>query len=614
MNEQFKAILDRTPTEPGCYLMKTKRGKVVYVGKAVDLRARLRQYFSGADPRPFAQRLTRILGDVETVITRNEKEALLLENRLIKAHQPRYNVKLRDDKNFLSLRIDSKAEWPRVQVVRRQKRDGAQYFGPYHSAASVRQTLRVLNKHFGLRTCPDHVLHNRSRPCLQYQIKRCPGPCVLEVDREAYARSVHETVLFLQGKRQELVQALKARMDKASQDWEYELAAHYRDQIRDVERSLVRQQIESVRTIDQDVIGVHREGDAVAIELLFVRKGIITGTRRFAFREQEQATAELLPSFLVQYYTDGAPVPHEVLVPEAIESQGAVEEVLGELRGTRVAVTTPQRGDRKALLETAQRNAEQAFIEELGREEQRAAALEKLRDKLHLTATPQRIECFDISNLGDTAIVGAMVVFTDGKPDKSAYRSFNIKSKATQDDFAAMEEVLTRRIRRSQEGKWPWPDLMVIDGGKGQLGAVCKVLENLGAHDVPVVSLAKSRLKPDKSAPESDEKVRTDERVFLPNAKDPIHLRAHTAELHLMQQIRDETHRAAITFHRKQRQKGSLTSMLDRIPGVGETRRRALLAHFGSMGRVRAATVEELSEVDGISSGLARTIYDAVHE
>jgi len=610
MNDLFKDILERTPTEPGVYLMKGKRnGKIFYVGKAVDLRARLRQYFTGADPRPFAQRLPRLLGDVETVLTRNEKEALLLENRLIKAHQPRFNVKLRDDKNFLSLRIDRKAEWPRVQVVRRQKRDGAQYFGPYHSAASVRQALRVLNKHFGLRTCPDHVLRNRSRPCLQYQIKRCPGPCVFDVDREAYELSVRESVMFLQGKQGELIASLKTRMAEASERWEYELAAHYRDQIRDVEKSLERQQVESVKAVDQDIIGLYREGEAVSIELLYLRKGIITGTRRYFFTSQEP-TDELLVSFVLQYYIDNAGIPHEVLLPERIPSQSTLAEILSEQRGTRVRISKPARGDRKALLEIAVVNAKQAFEEAAGKSEQRQAALEKLRSRLHLTALPTRIECFDISNFQETAIVGAMVVFTDGEPDKSQYRSFRVRTTGKQDDFAAMEEVLTRRIKRSQVGDEPWPDLMVIDGGKGQLGAVVRVLQDLGAHHVPVVSLAKSRLKETRDS--GGEKVRTDERIFIPNAKDPIRLRTNTAELHLMQRIRDEAHRSAITYHKKLRKKQSLGSVLDRIKGVGPAKRRTLLKHFGSLSRVKAAGVDELADAPGVSEALARRIWDAL--
>ncbi len=611
MKDLFKEILERTPTEPGVYLMRNKTDKIVYVGKARNLRSRLRTYFTGADPRPFAKRLNRILGNVETMITRNEKEALLLENRLIKAHQPRYNVKLRDDKNFLSLKVDVRKDWPRVEVVRRQKRDGAHYFGPYHSASSIRQMLRVLNRYFGLRTCPDNVLNNRSRPCLQYQIKRCPAPCVLDIDKQEYDRSVDEAVLFLQGKKVELVNSLERRMKKAAEEWAYELAAHYRDQINDVKRSLMQQSIESVKNVDQDAIGLYREGDSVAVELLFVRKGIIIGNRRFQFANQEIPNDELLTSFIMQYYTDGAFIPHEILVPELPESHSVLGELLSELRARKVRVSKPVRGDRRALMETARVNAEQAFRENKQAEHQRLDVLKKLQTRLHLRAFPKRIECFDISNLGDTAIVGSMVVMIDGEMTKSAYRTFRVKTVPEQDDFASMQEVLSRRVRRSQEGNEPWPDLMVIDGGKGQLGSVLKALENLGAHELEVVGLAKARAK---SGAKSDDVVRSDERVFLPGIKDPIMLRPNTAERHLMERIRDEAHRFALNYHRKLRRKKGLGSILERIPGVGSSRRKQLLAHFGTIARIKASSVDELREVKGISPALARRIWSALSE
>lgn len=609
MIPRFADILKVTPTDPGVYLMKNKSGRVVYVGKAVNLRNRLRQYFSGADPRPFARRLSRFLGSVETVITRNEKEALLLENRLIKAHQPRYNVKLRDDKNFLSLRIDTKAEWPRIQVVRRQKRDGAQYFGPYHSASSIRQTLRVLNRYFGLRTCPDHVLNNRSRPCLQYQIKRCPGPCVIDVDRRDYTQSVNETVLFLQGKRRELTASLERRMKGASGNLEFELAAHYRDQIADVKRSLERQQVESVQSIDQDVIGVYREGDSTTIAMLYVRRGIITGTRRFHFAQQENPTHEVLSSFLMQYYTDGSFIPHEVLLPEAPESRSIIEELLTEHRERKVRISKPQRGDRRALLDTAMRNAEQAHRERSDASDARQDTLARLQKRLHLTHLPSRIECFDISNLGDTAIVGSMVVMIDGEMVPKEYRTYRVKTVGSQDDFAAMEEVLSRRVRKSQEHDQAWPDLIVIDGGKGQLARVVAALQNLGAHHLEVVGLAKARLERN---PTGDELKRSDERVFLPHAKDAIPLRPNTAERHLLERLRDEAHRFAINYHRKLRNKRGMGSALDRIPGVGQARRKALLQTFGSVSRMTHATVDDIAQVEGIGPALARKIWDAL--
>ena len=607
MNARFKEILKRTPTEPGVYLMRTTTGKIFYVGKAANLRSRLRSYFSNADKRPFVKRLPRILGDVETFITRNEKEALLLENRLIKTHQPRFNIKLRDDKNFLSLRIDVRAQWPRVEVVRRQRRDGGEYFGPYHCATSIRQTLGILNKYFGLRTCKDSVLHNRSRPCLQYQIKRCPAPCVFDISRDEYRRSVGETILFLQGRHTELISSLQDRMEQAATRWEYELAAGYRDQIHDIKNSLTGQQVETIRSIDQDALGLYREGDLLSVEVLNIRRGVLSGHRRFVFSEQEQPDEEILTSFIVQFYSGHFTVPHEVLVPLSLPSAALLAEVLTEQQGRQVKVIHPRRGAKRSLVEAAVRNAQQAFNEELGIVERRRKELSKLQKKLHLTNLPRRIECFDIANLGNEAIVGSMVVFVDGEPDKSSYRAFRVRTVATQDDFASLVEVLSRRVKRSQQGDEPWPDLMIVDGGKGQLNRVLGAFEELGVHDLELVGLAKSRLKPTET--ESEHVARTDERVYLPGAKSPIRLKPNTAERHLMERVRDEAHRFANAYSRKLREKRALGSSLERIPGIGAVRRRALIKHFGSVGRIKCATVDELAEVEGFSFGLAARVF-----
>lgn len=607
MNARFKEILERTPAEPGVYLMRTTKGKIFYVGKAANLRSRLRSYFSNADRRPFVKHLPRILGEVETFITRNEKEALLLENRLIKTHQPRFNIKLRDDKNFLSLRIDVRAQWPRVEVVRRQRRDGAEYFGPYHSATSIRQTLRILNKYFGLRTCKDSVLHNRSRPCLQYQIKRCPAPCVFDMSRDEYHRSVRETTLFLQGRHTELISSLKDRMEQAANQWEYELAASFRDQIHDIESSLTGQQVETIRSIDQDALGLYREGDLLSVEVLNIRRGVMSGHRRFVFSEQEQPDEEILTSFIVQFYSGHVTLPHEVLVPVPLSSAALLSEVLTEQQGRQVKVIHPRRGAKLSLVQTAVRNAQQAFNEELGIVERRRKELSKLQQKLHLTNLPRRIECFDIANLGDEAIVGSMVVFVDGEPNRSSYRAFQVKTVATQDDFASLVEVLSRRVKRSQQGDEPWPDLMVVDGGKGQLNRVLGAFEELGVHDLELVGLAKSRLKHTETDSEPIE--RTDERVYLPGAKTPILLKPNTAERHLMQRVRDEAHRFANSYSRKLREKRALGSGLEQIPGIGSVRRKALIKHFGSVGRIQSATVDEIAEVEGFSFGLAARIF-----
>jgi excinuclease ABC subunit C len=602
-NKRFDEILKRTPALPGVYLMKNHQDKVIYVGKAINLKNRLSSYFGGRDPRPFVRRLEKILGDVETIITRNEKEALLLENRLIKSHQPRFNVRLRDDKYYLSLRLDTSAKWPRVEVVRRPKSDGARYFGPYHSAASLRKSLRTLNRHFGLRTCTDHVLRNRSRPCLQYQIKRCPAPCVLDVEEKKYAQSVKEAVLFLKGERQELLESLGHKMKEASAQMEYEIAARCRDQIRDITRSLEAQHVEQVLSIDEDVVGLCREGDLIALEILNVRRGALCDARRFVLTDEVHSTESLLESFLVQYYTAGKFIPHRLILPVSVTYRAALEELLSELSGRKVKIIVPQRGRKRSLVETANTNAAQAIKEVVGEEAQRRRALLALQKRLHLSAPPSRIECFDISNLGDRDIVAAMTVFIDGRPAPSAYRSYGLKEIQGQNDFAALEEVLQRRAKRILKGDEPWPDLWVIDGGKGQLSSAMKVIEMLGIHEIPVVSLAKAR---------SDKK--TEERLFLPNVKDPLILNPRTAEHHLLVHLRDETHRRAVDFHRKRRKKRTLASALRGIKGVGPAIERRLMRRFGSLKKIHKTPVEELIEIPGITRPLALRISQTLEK
>ncbi len=606
-----QAKIKLIPHAPGCYIMRDRRGKIVYVGKAKDLKNRVRSYFNaGGDPRPFVASLPRVLGDIETIITANEKEALILENNLIKAHKPRYNVQLKDDKNFLSLRIDRSKKWPRVEVVRKQKKnDKAAYFGPYHSAKSIRQTLNLLNKYFQLRTCPDHVLKNRARPCLQYQIKRCPGPCVFDIDVASYERNVDEAIMFLEGRGDELVNTIETRMYRASEQMEFELAAHYRDQMRSIERVLQRQLAVSTEWIDRDVLGFYREGDRVSIEVMFVRKGKLEGARQFGFKDQEFPDEEVLSSFLNLFYASGNFVPKEVLLPfELLDDESAVfEELLGEQKGQKVSVLVPQRGQKVALVKTAQTNAEHAFREEHDEEDRAADTLEKLQRALKLHTFPNRIECYDISNLQGKQIVGSMVVFEGGEPAKDEYRHYRMREVTAQDDFASMREMLGRRFEKVADGEGPVPDLVVIDGGKGQLSQATTILEDLGLHEIPVVSLAKARV--DRTGFHDPEVTRSRERVFLPNRKNPVLLNENSAELYLLERLRDEAHRFAITFHKNLRRKETLKSSLEDVPGVGKKTRTALLRHFGNLRQIKRASAEELQEVEGIGQKTAEDIF-----
>ncbi len=596
------------PTEPGCYLMKGAEDAIIYVGKAANLRARVRQYFSGADTRVFVGFLDRYLEAIDVIITSNEKEALILENELIKRHQPRFNVELKDDKNFLHLRIDSAKDWPRIEVVRRPRRDGAKYFGPYHSASKVRETLKIVERHFQLRTCDDLSFRNRSRPCLQHQIGRCPAPCVLPVKRAHYVQHVCDVVLFLQGRHKELLSALRQKMEVSSRAMAYERAAHHRDQIRAVEASLTPQQMVLGNEVDRDVFALYREGALLHVAVLLIRRGRMVGSRNFGFEEQGVPAAEVLSTLCNLYYNAGNEVPDQVLLPVKPEGAKALEERLEEIRGRRVELRVPKRGAGLRLLEMAEKNAEHAFFQARRAETMRDGALVRLKRTLRLSNLPYAIECYDISIFQGTAPVASQVVFEGGVPKRSAYRHYKIREVEGTDDFAMMREVLMRRLRRGLEEE-NLPDLIVVDGGKGQLGVAEAALGDLNIQGVDVVGLAKSRVV---GQDDSGGVARSSERVFLPNVKDPIVLRPHTDELFILTHLRDEAHRFAITFHRKQRSKLRLRSDLDDIAGVGPARRRALLRAFGSLKAMRKASLAELAAVEGIGAALANTVHEAL--
>ncbi|OJH39626.1 excinuclease ABC subunit UvrC [Cystobacter ferrugineus] len=609
MDAKLEAKLEALPTEPGVYLMKDRRGEVIYVGKAINLRNRVRSYFTRTgDVRAFVSLLDKFLGDLETVIVHNEKEALLLENELIKKHKPRFNVLLKDDKQYISLRLDRKQPYPRLEVVRRYDKDGARYFGPYSSASAIRETLRVINRFFHLRTCTDHVLANRKRPCLLHQIGRCPAPCVYPVPQDEYRKSVDEVVLFLEGKGGELVDGLRARMKQASAELKFEEAARIRDQLRAIERSLERQKVATTDFKDQDVFSFHREGDRLLVYVLYVRQGRLNGGQAFPLGSQEFPDEELLPSFVNLYYDQGNFVPEEVLLPLDVEEREGLEALLSERKGDRVRVMVPKRGEKRDLVEMAQKNAEQAALERRRTKDETENVLRRLQERLGLRRLPRRMECFDISHFQGASIVASQVAATDGEIDKSRYRRYRIKTLEKQDDFASMHEVITRRLKRGQEEE-DLPDLLVIDGGKGQLASALAAAKDLGVDGVDIISLAKSR---DLEVHDRDEEsAQSPERVFLPHRKDPIVLRQNSAELYLLTRLRDEAHRFAITFQQKSMRRGNFRSALDDIPGVGATRKKLLLRHFGSLKRVRESSIEELAEVLGPT--VAERVHAALH-
>ena len=604
------------PAEPGVYLMKGEGGEVIYVGKAANLRSRVRSYFQDrtGDSRAFIPLLDRILSDIEVVLVGTEKEALLLENELIKKHQPRFNVKLRDDKNFICLRIDPRRSYPRLEVVRRFKNDGARYFGPYASATSIRESLRIVNRFFGLRTCSDHVLQARRRPCLLYEIGRCPAPCVLPIPEEQYRRSVEEVLLFLEGRADELTEALRARMRQAAAALRFEEAARVRDQLHAIERSLERQKIAHTEPLDQDVFGLHREGDRLLFYALYVRRGRITGGQAFPLAGQEFPTSELLLSFVNLYYDHDNFVPKEVLLPVGAEEAGlgALGDLLSEKRGDRVRVLAPRRGGKLELVQMAARNAEAAFQDRKRTREEVDAILEKLKDRLHLQRAPRRIECYDVSHFQGASIVASQVASTDGELDRARYRRFRIKSVTSQDDFASMYEAISRRLRRGLKEE-DLPDLIVIDGGRGQLASAHAAMKDLGVKELDVVGLAKSRELEAEAAPRDAKVGRSPERIFLLGRRDPVVLPQHSAELFMLTRLRDEAHRFAITYQQKLMRRRNFRSVLEDIPGVGEGRKKALLRHFGSLRRVRDASPEELAAVDGVGAQVAEQVFAFLH-
>ena len=601
----LEAKLPLLPTSPGVYLFRNALGEILYVGKAKNLRARVRQYARGGDGRVQIRFLLAQLADVEVLITMSEKEALLLENTLIKRHWPRYNIRLKDDKSYWHIKVTTQDLWPRLFLTRHVVKDGNKYLGPFHASTAVQETLKVIRRTFPLRTCSDAVFWNRTRPCLEYQIKRCLGPCTQPVDQEEYRRQLKNALLLLEGKNTELVDQLTSRMHAAAEALRFEEAALLRDQIRAITQTGEKQQVATPLGNDQDIFGFYREGGAVEIQILFVRSGALVGNQEYSFDDNEFPEEEMIAELLSQFYQGDRFIPDEILLPVELEDAGIREELLYERKGKKVVLLCPQRGDKVRMLEMARENAQQSYVEKRQTAEQKEKTIEQLRYALSLRNAPKRIECFDISNIQGNLAVGSMVVFDEAKPDKSRYRRFRIKSVEGADDFAMMYEVLTRRYRRALDDG-DLPDLLMVDGGKGQLGVAVEVFRELNITDVDLIGLAKMRTERD---PFAEDVHHSAERVFLPGRKNPIILKPNSTALFLLQRIRDEAHRFAITYHRELRAKERFRSPLDNISGVGPMRRKSLLRHFGSMKRIQAATIEELLQV----SGITRSIAEAIH-
>ena len=600
--------IQNLPASPGVYLMEDEGGNILYIGKAKSLRHRVRTYFdSTADARYSLRFLVPKIHRVDTILTDTEQEALILENTLIKKHKPRYNINLKDDKTYFSLRFALKDDFPRLTLVRKIKKDGARYFGPFSSSAAVKETLKVLHQVFPLRTCRETNFRNRSRPCLNFQIKRCLGPCCGLVSREKYADWVQGAALFLEGKNTQLLKLLRDRMRSASKELNFEEAARIRDRIQAVEQTLEKQKAVTHHRPDQDVFAFHRQGNEWEFQILFFRRGLLIGNKSFHFSRLNLPDEEALAAFVRQYYAGEPSIPKEVLLPLTIEDREVIQEWLSEKKALKAEVLSPQRGQKKDLVEMARKNAENAFQKRLTEKETFDLMLKELQIRLRLKKIPRRIECFDISNLFGTLAVGSRVVFQDGKVDRPGYRHFKIQAPSFPDDYAMMYEVLKRRYAKITEGD-PAPDLLILDGGKGQLNVALAVLSELGLESIPAIGLAKEkeggvRIPEGKSA----------DKIYLPQVKDAILLPAHSASLRYLQRIRDEAHRFAIAFHKKLRGKRGLQTILDEIPGIGEVKKKALLRHFGRLAKIQEASAPALREVENLNEKDAQTVFDFFH-
>lgn len=602
MNQQIRDKFASMPTGPGVYMMKDVAGKILYVGKAVSLRQRVRSYFQdSATPHALTKPMLRYVHDIDTILTASDVDALILENNLIKEHQPRYNIRLKDDKRYPYLKVTVNEPFPGLYITRQIENDGAKYFGPFVHTRATRQTIKELTKVFPIRTCSLElkVSGNQHRVCLDYHIQRCPGPCADLTSIEGYDQIVRNVRQFLGGDKAEVLKDLTAKMETAAAALDFEVAAKYRDQIENVKEAIAKQNLDNPTAENEDVIGIAQVGDEACVQVLMIRDGRLIEREHYFLRNSSDSAVETLTAFVQQYYQDASFIPKTILLPDNIDMPEAIQHWLSEKRGSTVTLYIPQRGRKRQLVEMAAKNAsiilEQKEQHVVFKSDDNPALIE-LQELLDLPHPPIRIEAFDISNLGDRFPVASMVVIEDAEPAKSEYRRFKIRTVEGQNDYAMMGEVVTRRLRRAIEEN-RFPDLILIDGGKGQLNAACEVLKTLDLSHLPIIGLAKRF-----------------EHIFLPGRSAPIVLRRDNPTLHLIQRLRDEAHRFAITYHRKRRSRALNQSVLDEIPNVGIKRKQALLQHFGAIEKIHQASLDELLAVKGIPHGVAATIHKHLRE
>jgi excinuclease ABC subunit C len=594
------------PDKPGVYFFRDDGGAVLYVGKAASLQHRVRSYFASQSLLPKLRKMVSMIADIDFIVTDSEQEALILECNLIKKHRPYYNVRLKDDKSYPYLKITLTEKWPGVQVTRRLIEDGSRYFGPYAGPGSLRRTINLVNKLFPYRTCKKVITGPDARPCLKYHLNRCAGPCTGAVKPEEYQRIIAQVMLFLEGKQDKVIRELKKKMSAAASCLEFEKAASLRDHIQTIEGIIEQQKVVFTRKVNQDVIAIAQDKNEACAQVFFIRGGKLLGQEHFLLEGvQDENPCQIMTSFVEQFYSSGASIPPQILLQTELVDKPLIQTWLESKRGRRVQLLTPLRGEKKRLVNLVAQNAsellEQSRIKWLADTGKTAAALEELKDRLRLPRIPQRIECYDISDLRGTAAVGSMVVFMGGKPKRSHYRRFRIRAVAGIDDYAMMQEVLRRHFRRAsaarqQETGETWsstPDLVLIDGGRGHLNAALEIIHQLGIESVPLASIAKEN-----------------EEIFLPQAAEPIILPRNSQALYLLQRIRDEAHRFALSYHLKVREKSTFISGLDGISGIGPQRRQALLKRFGTLEGIRAASLDELASVPDIPRSLAAKVKD----
>ncbi len=620
--KEFKVdILSRVrirtlPGKPGVYLMKDPEGKILYVGKAKNLKARVRSYFAAGDDRHNVQFLLKKVHTIDTLVTHDERQALVLEADLIKKHKPRYNIRLKDDKAHYLVRVDLSQDWPRLELVRRVSNDGARYFGPFAFGYELRMMLEVIKRSIPLRSCSDKVLHNRVRPCLEFQIKRCVAPCCLEVDRAHYLHWVMQAIAILEGKNKAVITQLEGEMLRASKEERFEDAATIRDRLLVLKKVAADKPVTAVTFGARDAIGFYRDGANVEITVMKVRNGRLFGAKTFGFTDVEVPDVEVLSSFLSQYYIDGEEFPDDILISFLIDDIRVREELYSEKAGHRVNIIIPQKGKKAKFLSLAMSNANENFKARFSGIIGGESVFRVLKKELGLDEIPRTIECIDISHFQGAATVGSLVSFQDGLPEKSRYRRFHLTQEGKPDDFASIHEVVVRHLSRAAEENTT-PDLLIIDGGPGQLSAALKARSELGLRSAPViVSLAKKRgeerayLLKKKTA--RREKELKPERVYVENNPVPIVLSTGSETLHLLERIRNEAHRFAVSFHRSTRSKQVFRSSLETIQGVGVKRRRELLREFGSVQAIRDSTPEELKSRCDIPEKLGRRIIMAL--